>query len=171
MKRSFIAARTKTAFLSATTSALAMRRLSIIDLAGGKQPIHNTDKTKWIVFNSEIYNYQSFATILTAAAIGSIRTLILRSSCIFTTYAEPIACSTCEACSPLRSGTRPTVRCSWHATASEKTTTLIKAAAGGDIVFRVRIQCIAHASVDRGNANLTRRPSTHIFRLAASRHR
>ncbi len=37
---------------------LAMRRLSIIDLAGGKQPIHNADLTKWIVFNGEIYNYQ-----------------------------------------------------------------------------------------------------------------
>jgi asparagine synthase (glutamine-hydrolysing) len=37
---------------------LAMRRLAIIDLAGGHQPIHNTDKTKWIVFNGEIYNYQ-----------------------------------------------------------------------------------------------------------------
>jgi len=39
-------------------AALAMRRLSIIDLAGGKQPMHNADKTKWIVFNGEIYNYQ-----------------------------------------------------------------------------------------------------------------
>ncbi|HEY0428210.1 MAG TPA: asparagine synthase (glutamine-hydrolyzing) [Pyrinomonadaceae bacterium] len=38
--------------------ALAMRRLAIIDLAHGKQPIHNRDKTKWIVFNGEIYNYQ-----------------------------------------------------------------------------------------------------------------
>ncbi|HMM81119.1 MAG TPA: asparagine synthase (glutamine-hydrolyzing) [Pyrinomonadaceae bacterium] len=37
---------------------LAMRRLSIIDLAGGQQPIHNFDKTKWIVFNGEIYNYR-----------------------------------------------------------------------------------------------------------------
>src|SRR5436190_514451 len=37
---------------------LAMRRLSIIDLAGGHQPIHNADKSKWIVFNGEIYNYQ-----------------------------------------------------------------------------------------------------------------
>lgn len=36
---------------------LAMRRLSIIDLSGGKQPIHSYDKTKWIVFNGEIYNY------------------------------------------------------------------------------------------------------------------
>jgi asparagine synthase (glutamine-hydrolysing) len=37
---------------------LAMRRLAIIDLAHGKQPIHNHDRTKWIVFNGEIYNYQ-----------------------------------------------------------------------------------------------------------------
>jgi len=40
-------------------AALAMRRLSIIDVAGGQQPIHNADRTKWIVFNGEIYNYQS----------------------------------------------------------------------------------------------------------------
>ncbi|MFH1740706.1 MAG: asparagine synthase (glutamine-hydrolyzing) [bacterium] len=37
---------------------LAMRRLSIIDLAGGKQPIANEDETCWIVFNGEIYNYR-----------------------------------------------------------------------------------------------------------------
>lgn len=37
---------------------LAMRRLSIIDLASGQQPIFNADKTKAIVFNGEIYNYQ-----------------------------------------------------------------------------------------------------------------
>ena len=37
---------------------LAMRRLSIIDISHGKQPIHNHDKTKWIVFNGEIYNFQ-----------------------------------------------------------------------------------------------------------------
>jgi asparagine synthase (glutamine-hydrolysing) len=36
---------------------LAMRRLSIIDLKGGHQPIHNQDRTAWIVFNGEIYNY------------------------------------------------------------------------------------------------------------------
>src|SRR5882724_4988554 len=36
---------------------LAMRRLSIIDLKGGQQPIHNQDLTAWIVFNGEIYNY------------------------------------------------------------------------------------------------------------------
>lgn len=36
---------------------LGMRRLSIIDLATGKQPIHNEEKTVWVVLNGEIYNY------------------------------------------------------------------------------------------------------------------
>jgi asparagine synthase (glutamine-hydrolysing) len=38
---------------------IGMRRLSIIDLSGGHQPICNEDGTVWIVFNGEIYNYQS----------------------------------------------------------------------------------------------------------------
>ena len=38
--------------------ALGFRRLSIIDLEGGTQPIYNEDKTKLIFFNGEIYNYQ-----------------------------------------------------------------------------------------------------------------
>src|SRR5215471_7151920 len=37
---------------------LAMRRLAIIDLKSGQQPIHNADRTAWIVFNGEIYNYR-----------------------------------------------------------------------------------------------------------------
>lgn len=37
--------------------ALGMRRLSIIDLAGGSQPIENEDGTIRVVFNGEIYNY------------------------------------------------------------------------------------------------------------------
>jgi asparagine synthase (glutamine-hydrolysing) len=37
---------------------LGMRRLSIIDLKSGQQPIHNQDSTAWIVFNGEIYNYR-----------------------------------------------------------------------------------------------------------------
>lgn len=39
------------------SAGLGMRRLSIIDLAGGHQPIHNEDKSVWVVFNGEIYNF------------------------------------------------------------------------------------------------------------------
>src|SRR3954471_11419442 len=39
-------------------AGLGMRRLSIIDVKGGHQPIHNSDRTAWIVFNGEIYNYR-----------------------------------------------------------------------------------------------------------------
>lgn len=37
--------------------ALGFRRLSIIDLAGGHQPLANEDESVWIAFNGEIYNY------------------------------------------------------------------------------------------------------------------
>lgn len=37
--------------------ALAMRRLSIIDVAGGDQPIYNEDGTLAVIFNGEIYNF------------------------------------------------------------------------------------------------------------------
>src|SRR3990170_684926 len=36
---------------------MSMRRLSIIDLETGHQPIHNEDSSKWIVSNGEIYNF------------------------------------------------------------------------------------------------------------------
>ena len=38
---------------------LGMRRLSIIDVSGGHQPLSNEDETVWIVLNGEIYNFQS----------------------------------------------------------------------------------------------------------------
>ncbi len=38
-------------------TGLGMRRLSIIDLAGGHQPVFNEDGTVWVVYNGEIYNF------------------------------------------------------------------------------------------------------------------
>jgi len=46
---------------------LGIRRLSIIDLDGGHQPIHNEDQTQWVVLNGEIYNFRELAGELTAA--------------------------------------------------------------------------------------------------------
>ena len=43
---------------------LGFRRLSIIDLSGGHQPLSNEDGTVWIVFNGEIYNYQELREYL-----------------------------------------------------------------------------------------------------------
>ena len=40
-------------------AGLGMRRLSIIDLVSGDQPVSNEDETLWVVFNGEIYNYKS----------------------------------------------------------------------------------------------------------------
>ncbi|MCW6037234.1 asparagine synthase (glutamine-hydrolyzing) [Spirulina subsalsa FACHB-351] len=44
---------------------LGSRRLSIIDLAGGQQPIYNEDKTICVVFNGELYNYPELTRSLT----------------------------------------------------------------------------------------------------------
>jgi asparagine synthase (glutamine-hydrolysing) len=45
---------------------LGFRRLSIIDLSGGHQPLANEDDSIWIVFNGEIYNYQELRALLLA---------------------------------------------------------------------------------------------------------
>ncbi|HSB67762.1 MAG TPA: asparagine synthase (glutamine-hydrolyzing) [Candidatus Methylomirabilis sp.] len=45
---------------------LGMRRLAIIDLAGGGQPMSNEDGSAWIVFNGEIYNHRSLRPDLEA---------------------------------------------------------------------------------------------------------
>lgn len=46
-------------YFSDDTCSLAMRRLAIIDVQLGKQPMHNENEDIWIVFNGEIYNYKS----------------------------------------------------------------------------------------------------------------
>jgi len=45
-------------FYSCGSIGLAHRRLSIIDVAGGHQPLSNEDGSIWIVFNGEIYNFE-----------------------------------------------------------------------------------------------------------------
>jgi len=55
---------------------LAHARLSIIDLAGGKQPICNEDGTVWTVFNGEIFNYVE------------LRASLLRDGHVFSTHSD-----------------------------------------------------------------------------------
>jgi asparagine synthase (glutamine-hydrolysing) len=50
-------------------AALGQRRLSIIDLAGGHQPIANVDETSWVVCNGEIYNYRELRAELLAEGV------------------------------------------------------------------------------------------------------
>src|SRR5689334_13443047 len=45
-------------------AVLGMRRLSIIDIEGGHQPVHNEDRTVWVVFNGEVYNFKSLRVTL-----------------------------------------------------------------------------------------------------------
>lgn len=47
--------------------ALGFRRLSIIDLEGGHQPMSNEDGTVWVVFNGEIYNFPTIRRRLEGA--------------------------------------------------------------------------------------------------------
>ena len=46
---------------------MGFRRLSIIDLEAGNQPLYNEDKTLVLMFNGEIYNYQDIKKDLLAA--------------------------------------------------------------------------------------------------------
>ncbi len=47
--------------------ALGFRRLAIIDLAGGDQPLYNEDRSLVLCFNGEIYNHQELRNQLQAA--------------------------------------------------------------------------------------------------------
>src|SRR6266850_1393963 len=51
-------------YYAATGVVLGMRRLSIIDLETGHQPVHNEDQSVWVVFNGEIYNFKQLRASL-----------------------------------------------------------------------------------------------------------
>ena len=53
-------------FFIAGPVGLGFRRLSIIDLAGGHQPMSDAEQTVWVIFNGEIYNYKELRAELKA---------------------------------------------------------------------------------------------------------
>jgi asparagine synthase (glutamine-hydrolysing) len=52
--------------ISGPRAAFGHRRLSIIDLAGGRQPLTNADRSLWLICNGEIYNYRELRSRLEA---------------------------------------------------------------------------------------------------------
>ena len=63
-------------------AALGQRRLSIIDLEGGKQPMFNEDQNLAVIFNGEIYNFQELTAELMRAGhtfLASSRSIITKT--------------------------------------------------------------------------------------------
>ena len=54
-------------YLISGSLGLGFRRLSIIDLAGGHQPMADAEHSVWVVFNGEIYNFKELRSILEQA--------------------------------------------------------------------------------------------------------
>ena len=81
------------------------RRLSIIDLDGGDQPITNEDGTVHIVFNGEIYNYRELRPSCCVEG-HALQTQSRHRSprCICTRSSAPALLDICAACSPSPSG-------------------------------------------------------------------
>jgi len=65
---------------------LGFRRLSIIDLSTGHQPLTNEDGSLWIIFNGEIYNFQELRELLTSK--GHILSTKTDTECILHLYEE-----------------------------------------------------------------------------------
>src|SRR5262245_42276364 len=100
--------------------AMGMRRLAIIDLATGRQPISNEDGSVWIVFNGEIYNYRELRELLLARG-HKLRTRTDTETIAHLTKTKVSDASNgCAGCSPSPSGIGASAGSSWRATASAK---------------------------------------------------
>jgi asparagine synthase (glutamine-hydrolysing) len=65
-------------------TGLGLRRLSIIDLDSGDQPIYNEDRSLVLLCNGEIYNYRELKTHSNRKATRSAPTATSKCCCIFT---------------------------------------------------------------------------------------
>ena len=100
---------------------IGARRLAVMDIAGGHQPLCNEDATVWAAFNGEIYNHsQAPRGPAPARAQAFPRTPTRRCSCICTRSTARRWCTRWRACSRLRSGTSAGGGCCSRATASAR---------------------------------------------------
>ncbi len=106
--------------------ALGFRRLSIIDLAGGHQPMTNEDGTVTIVFNGEIYNYQELRRRLEGSATAFAPTAIPRPLFISMRISVPNAFQPSTACLRLPFGIKRDVSWFWAAIAWAKNRSSIR---------------------------------------------
>jgi asparagine synthase (glutamine-hydrolysing) len=94
---------------------LGHRRLSIVDVAAGHQPMTNEDGTLHITYNGEIYNHTDFRAELEAAVTSIKRVATLKPFCTSTRSTANAASNVYAACLPSLSGTRTKENCSLRA--------------------------------------------------------
>ena len=92
---------------------LGHRRLSIIDLETGQQPMTNEDESLWLVFNGEIYNFPELRRQLVKAGMRFGPGVILKSFCMPMKNTAAVVWNISMGCSPLLSGINPAASSFW----------------------------------------------------------
>ena len=150
---------------------LGFRRLSIIDLSGGHQPMANEDETVWIAYNGEIFNHAEHRAAARGARPRVPNTLRHRSdraSLRGARYVVPAP--SCAACSDSRSGTRSGNRCCSRAIGAASSRCSTRPQPQGDMVFGSEIKAIlASGMIDAGS--WTRSAVAEYFALGSGERR
>jgi asparagine synthase (glutamine-hydrolysing) len=140
-----------------TITGLAARRLAIIDLEGGDQPIANEDGTIHVVQNGEIYNYRELRQELERKGHRFTTHPTPRSSCTFTRSAARTLPKRCAGCCDRDLGTRRNGRWCSRATVTASTALLPRHGRRGLVRVELRPSCASRASLARSIPTVWRR--------------